>query len=170
MTPNPIIRLQSVVQTLEHVIVPAVDPNNSLANEQCGLVLAQLRMLVKHMPYIGEYHALCLSDIMKTAEAAPPAAGGAATREAAAALGRALTDAPGFADTSEAFHHVGHAIDALLRAAAQDGDLDFRRTVEREVLAFSRRQSRRARAWFRDAGFDPAPDDLPEVAAMAAGQ
>ena len=41
MTPNPNIRLQSLVHTLEQVIFPAVDPANSLANEQCGLVLSQ---------------------------------------------------------------------------------------------------------------------------------
>lgn len=44
------IRLQSVVHTLEQVVIPAVDTTNSLAMEQCGLVLAQLRMLVAHMP------------------------------------------------------------------------------------------------------------------------
>lgn len=169
MTPNPIIRLQSVVQTLEHVIVPAVDRDNSLAQEQCGLVLAQLRMLIGHMPYIGEYHALCLADIVATARAIAPADGGRDTRDARAALDRAVAAAAGFADASDGFHHVGHALDALLRAVARDGAPGFRGGVERATLDFSMRQSRRARAWFRDAGFDSDPAALPEIADMVAG-
>ena len=170
MTPNPIIRLQSVVQTLEHVIVPAVDRENSLAIEQCGLVLAQLQMLIAHMPYIGEYHALCLADIVETSEAIGSPAGGGRTFAAADALGEAVDNSSECADASHAFHNVGRAIDALLRAVALDGDAGFRRDVEQKVLAFSQRQSRRSRAWFRDAGFDPDPDGLPTLAEMAAGR
>ena len=72
MTPDPIIRLASVVQTLEHVVVPAVDSGNLLAVEQCGVVLAQLRMLERHMPLIGAYHALCLTDLLGVVAALPP--------------------------------------------------------------------------------------------------
>lgn len=170
MTPNPIIRLQSLVHTLEQVIVPAVDRNNSLAMEQCGLVLAQLRMLIGHMPFISEYHSLCLSDIVATAQGFPAVAGGPATQDAAAALAGALSDAPRIADASNAFHHVGRAVEGLLRAVAGDGDPGFRHSVERAVLAFSERQTRRSRSWFRDSGFDPNPDELPEISEMAAGR
>lgn len=170
MTPNPIIRLQSLVQTLEHVIVPAVDPGNSLAIEQCGLVLAQLRMLVRHTPFIGEYHALCLGDLMTTVDSIPPAAGGSRTIDAAEALARARAEADDLTDASAGFHLVGRALETLMRAAAHDGDPAYRSSVDSSVLAFSKRQSRRARTWFKDAGFDSNPEELPELADMVAGK
>lgn len=164
MTPNPVIRLTSVVQTLEHVVFPAVDPANSLAQEQCGLVLAQLRMMIGHLPWIGAYHTLCHDDIAATATGLPAAEGGAETLAAAAALTAAVAEARRAGDPLTGFHTIGTAIDTLLRAVAEDGAADYRRTVEHEVFEFSRRQSLRSRSWFRETGFDPAPAEVPDYA------
>ena len=169
MTPNPVIRLTSVVQTLEHVVFPAVDQSNSLAIEQCGLVLAQLRMMIGHLPWIGAYHQLCFEDIAATAEALPAGAGGPVTTSAAAALAEALASARAQGDPLIGFHQIGTAVDTLLRAVASDGAPDYRRTVERTIFAYSQRQSLRARSWFREAGFDPAPASVPDYAEMIAG-
>ena len=62
------------------------------------------------------------------------------------------------------FHTIGTAIDGLLRAVAEDGAADYRRTVEHDVFEFSRRQSLRSRSWFRETGFDPAPAEVPDYA------
>ncbi|MES2492972.1 MAG: hypothetical protein V4579_06785 [Pseudomonadota bacterium] len=164
MTPNPVIRLTSVVQTLEHVVFPAVDPDNSLAQEQCGLVLAQLRMLIGHLPWIGAYHTLCHDDIAATAAGLPSTEGGPQTVAAAAALARSVAEAADGGDPLAGFHIIGTAIDTLLRAVAVDGAAAYRRAVERDVFQFSRRQSLRSRSWFRDAGFDPDAASVPDYA------
>ncbi len=169
MTPNPVIRLTGVVQTLEHVVFPAVDQSNSLAVEQCGLVLAQLKMLIGHLPWIGAYHQLCFDDVAATAEALPAGAGGPATMGAAAAVAEALAAARAQGDPLAGFHQIGTAIDDLLRAVAQDGGAEYRRSAERTIFAFSQRQSLRSRSWFREAGFDPAPSSVPDYAEMIAG-
>lgn len=166
MTPNPVIRLTSVLQTLEHVIFPAVDSANSLAQEQCGLVLAQLRMMIGHLPWIGAYHALCFQDAAATVAAFPKIEGGPATLAAAAQLAAALQEARASGDPQEGFHRLGRAMDTLLRALAGDGAPDARRAVERAVFAFSKRQNMRARSWFAEAGFDPAPAQVPPYADM----
>ena len=166
MTPNPVIRLTGVLQTLEHVVFPAVDATNSLAQEQCGLVLAQLRMMIGHLPWIGAYHALCFEDAAATVAALPEAHGGPATLAAAANLAAALGEARASGDPQEGFHTLGHGIDALLRALAEDGAPEYRRTAERAIFAFSNRQTLRARSWFIDAGFDPAPAQVPAYADM----
>ena len=121
MTPNPVIRLTSVVQTLEHVVFPAVDQSNSLAIEQCGLVLAQLRMMIGHLPWIGAYHQLCFEDIAATAEALPAGEGGPETLRAAAAVAEALATARAQGDPLTGFHQIGTALDTRLRAVARDG-------------------------------------------------
>lgn len=170
MTPSPIIRLKSVVQTLEHVIIPAVDPGNSLAIEQCALVLAQLHMLVRHMPFIGEYHALCHADLATTVAALPPAVGGPATEDAGLNLAVADREADGMTDASAAYHHLGRSLENLVRATAADGEAKYRAALDAAVLAFSRRQTRRARSWFRDAGFDHDPNGLPSLEDMVGGR
>lgn len=166
MTPNPNIRLQSLVHTLEQVIFPAVDPSNSLANEQCGLVLAQLRMLIRHMPFIGEYHGMCLEDIRDTLVGLPEAQGGSLTLDADAALRKTRLEAEEPGNPAMAYQSLGKAFEALLGAAANDGDADYRRALEHTAFAFARRQSRRERIWFKDAGFDPHPEELPELEQM----
>lgn len=51
-------------------------------------------------------------------------------------------------------------VDALVRAAAEDGAPAFRETLKQGVLAFSSRQSLRDQSWFAASGFDPRPDEL----------
>lgn len=166
MTPNPTIRLASLLQTLEHVIFPAVAQRNSLAQEQCGLVLGQLRMLIQHMPYFGEYHALCFADLEETVAQLPAHAGGAQSASAAEALSATLREARGINDVLAAYHLLGRALEHLLRLAAEDGEPTYRKAVDSAVLGFSKRQSLRARSWFRDAGFDHAPETLPTLPEM----
>lgn len=168
MTPNPNIRLQSLVHTLEQVIFPAVDPANSLANEQCGLVLAQLRMLIRQMPYIGDYHAMCLEDIRQTIDDLPVPQGDALTSDAALQLKAARDGAKDAANPAAAYQMLGKAFEALLAAAATDAEADYRRELERNAFAFARRQAMRERVWFKDAGFDPHPEELPELEEMFA--
>jgi hypothetical protein len=163
LTPNPNIRLQSLVHTLEQVIFPAVDQANLLAVEQCGLVLAQLRMLIRHMPYIGDYHTMCLDDLRQTVAALPEAQGGPGTSAAAASLHGALDAAASHANPAAAYQALGKALEALIGAAAADGDAGYRAALERAAFGFARRQSFRERIWFKDAGFDPSPEDLPEL-------
>jgi hypothetical protein len=168
MTPDPVVRLQSVIHTLEHVIVPAVDATNLLAVEQCGVTLAQLQMLLAHLPLIEDYHRSCADDIAETVLALPEAAGGARTLAAASRLsGVAGADTRSGGDRLF-YHDVGRAVDALLRAVAADGDAGYRAEVEKNIFAFSRRQSLRSRAWFRDSGFDPDPASLPPVSELIA--
>lgn len=166
MTPNPTIRLTSLLQTIEHVIGPAVDPKNSLAQEQCGLVVAQLRMLIQHMPYFGEYHALCYADLAETVSQLPAHAGGPKSRAAADTLSATACRTTAMDDVLAAYHLLGRALEQLIRAAADDGEPAYRKAVGVLVLAFSRRQSLRARSWFKDAGFDHAPETLPTLEEM----
>lgn len=168
MTPNAEIRLTSVIHGLRDVIFPAIDPDQSLANEQSGLILAQLGMLLKQLPWITRYHALCRDDLRETAAGiAREPAGGAATNAAAAELAARLDDPPE-ADPLADYRRIGFAVEALTYAVANDGEPGYRSRVDASVLAYGKRQVRRERIWFRDAGFDPRPEELPEIAAMFA--
>ncbi|MFW2828720.1 hypothetical protein [Sphingomonas sp. ID0503] len=168
MTPDPAIRLQSVLNTFSQVIVPAIDPNNALAVEQCGVMAAQLAMLIEHMPMIGAYHRTCLNDLAQIVDGLPEAAGGPQTMAAAETLAADRAQARDATDDRAAFHQLGLSLERLMRAAAADGDPAYRRQVDGAVLAFSERQSLRSRSWFNSAGFDHCEAEVPPIAELLA--
>lgn len=163
MTPNPSIRLTSVMQTLEQVVFPAVEPSNSLAVEQCGVITAQLKMLLQHLPVIDTYHRLCLAELERSIANLPPVNGGSLTTEAASSLNQCLEEAESDNRPAESFHKLGFALEDLIRAAAIDGEPAYKKMVNAEVLEFAKGQSLRERVWFKDSGFDPRPEELPSL-------
>lgn len=170
MTPDVHIRLTSALHGLRDVIIPAVDPNESLAREQCGLVLAQLEMLLRQLPWIERYPALCRDDMRATAATLIDApAGGAATTDAVRRLS-VLLDAPALADAQADYDRIGFGVEALVRAVAQDGAAEYRARVDAEVLRFGRRQNWRERSWFAGTGFDPRPEEVPELSTLFANE
>ena len=168
MTPDVHIRLTAVLHGLRDVIVPAVDPGASLAQEQCGLVLAQLDMLLRQLPWIERYPALCRDDLHATAVSIVDAPdGGAETREAAARLA-ALVAAPALDDAQADYDRIGFGVEALVFAVARDGASGYRARVDAEVLRFGRRQNTRERTWFAGTGFDPRPEEISELGELFA--
>lgn len=170
MTPNPSIRLISVMQTLDKVVFPAVDSSNSLAVEQCGVIAAQLKMLLQHLPVIDLYHSLCREALVQSVRGLPQAKGGSATMQAASALASCLADAAEDKDPAAAYHRLGFALEDLIRAAADDGESDYRYRLNDIVLEFAKGQTLRERVWCKDAGFDPRPEELPTLETLFAGK
>lgn len=171
MTPDPDIRLLSIIKALEEVIIPALDPGNPLAGEQAATALRHLHMLRGQLPYLASYTSLCLADMAELGRAlAQTAAGGPATLLAAAVLRAALEApmAPGH-EVQARRDEIGRAVDGLIDAGAEDGSTAFRDATARLVLAYGRRQAWRDRAWYAAAGLDPEPGALPPLAALAAG-
>ena len=140
MTPDVHIRLTSVSHGLRDVIVPAVDKGASLAQEQCGLVLAQLDMLLRQLPWIERYPALCRDDLRATV--------------------------PEIGDAQADYDRIGFGVEALVFAVARDGAPAYRARVDAEILRFSRRQNTRERTWFAGNGFDPRPEEIGSLAEM----
>mgnify|MGYP001191757383 FL=1 len=166
MTPDVHIRLTSVLHGLRDVIVPAVDPGASLAQEQCGLVLAQLDMLLRQLPWIERYPALCRDDLRATALSIVDAPdGGVDTRDAAARLA-ALLAAPSLGDAQADYDRIGFGVEALVFAVSRDGAPAYRARVDAEILRFGRRQNTRERTWFAGTGFDPRPEEIGSIAEM----
>jgi hypothetical protein len=166
MTPSIEIRLESVIHGLRDVIFPAINPDEALAVEQSGLILAQLTMLLQQLPYAGRYHQLCRDDARTTAAAiVQDAAGGPRSKAAADALA-VLLDSADTAEPHADYLALAGGISDLTNAVAEDAEPKWRTHVNAAVLAFSIRQNRRERVWFKDAGFDPNPAELPDIATL----
>lgn len=166
MTPDPALRLQSVLNTFQQVIIPAIDPGNALAVEQCGVITSQLAMLIDHMPMIGAYHRACLRDLTGTIDGLPQAQGGPETVAVAETLAEDRAAAEEGADDLAAFHRIGLSFEQLMRAVAVDGAPSYRARVDAAALAFSERQSMRMRSWFKAAGFDHCEAEVPPIAQL----
>ena len=167
MTPDIDVRLQSVIKAIEQVILPALDPNNPLAREQAALAIGHLHMIRGQWPYMADYMAVCLADIVKLgADLLKVADGGLATRDAASALKSTLDQAgkeKGGPTTAIAQRRdaIAVAVDDLINASAVDGSQSFRDSSENIVLDYGIHQTSRDRAWFKASGLDPDCAKLP---------
>jgi hypothetical protein len=166
MTPSIEVRLESVLHGLRDAIIPAIIPGEALAVEQAGLIVAQLTMLVKQLPYADRYHRLCRADAKSSAAAMVQNPHGGQLSQAAATALAALLAAADSHDPHAGYLALAGGIAALTNAAAEDAQPDWRARVNAEALAFASRQNRRERVWFVEAGFDPDPSELPSLAKM----
>jgi hypothetical protein len=169
MTPSIEIRIQSIINGLEGVIFPAVNPDESLAVEQKGMIIAQLQLILRQLPVVDQYHCLCRDDMLGTArKMILGPAGGKATRAACRDVETCL--AVSHANPRDAFNQTGQAVNALLAAVGVDGDAAYRTQVSALMLGLADRQLWRERVWCADLGFDPYPDDLCSLEDMATGK
>ena len=165
MIPSIELRLDSMRRALTEVIMPAIDPTNSLAVEQAGLMAAHIGMLLTQWNKADSYAQMCLADLSAmTRDLAPD--GGPLTQAAAAALRSARQPSAAFAEIR--YKKAAAAVDELVRAAAIDAEEDFRKQLHRDVIAFSGRQASRDRAWFAASGFDVDASALPQVDVLLA--
>ena len=167
MTPSIAVRLESVLHGLRDVIVPAINPNEALAVEQIGLIVAQLDMLVRQLPHADRFHRLCRDDARATAaEIVRGPEGGPQSLAAADALAARLLVAHD--DPHADYLAIAEGIATLTTAAYADAGPEWRARLDSAVLGFVCRQNRRERVWVKDAGFDPNPAELPDLVTLCA--
>lgn len=166
MTPSIAVRLESMLHGLRDAIIPAINADEALALEQADLILAQLAMLQRQLPYADRYHRLCRDDARATAAiiVANPV-GGPGSTAAAEALAALLVDSDQD-DPHACYLELAGGIAALTTAAAADAEPAWRARIDSAVLAFASRQNRRERVWFQAAGFDPDPAELVSLAEL----
>ncbi len=165
MIPDIELRLDSVRRALTEVILPAIDPSNSLAVEQTMLAIGHVGMIIGQIDKAAEYAAICFADLAATMASLPVAAE-PVTAAAAVDLATALGFPEPGPDCAAAFRTASAALEQLIRTADGDGDTEFRRELHRRVLAFTKRQAGRERCWFGASKFDPDASTLPSIADM----
>jgi hypothetical protein len=145
MTPSIEVRLTSVLHGLRDVIIPTINPGEALAVEQSGLILAQLSMLLKQLPFADRYHRLCRDDA-RTAAASfvQGATGGPHSLSAAKALA-ALLDGAEANDPHANYLALADGIAALTTAVAEDGEPGWRARSLRSSRLLRPTESARAR-------------------------
>lgn len=168
MIPRAPERIATMVRALTDVVLPSIDPANSLAQEQARLVVAQLLVLSGQRDEALLDRLELAGEISLARSLLAIAPGGSASEAAQAALGKALDEVANRAadEPATARGIVRAGIEALVRAATEDGGEALRQATWTRVLAHARGQAERGRAWFAAAGFDDRP--MPAPSAMLA--
>lgn len=165
MVPELDLQLQVVIKALRDTVMPAVDPAHRMAVEQLGLSIATLSMVRERLPFAGlrEWQDLANAIALgrSTVAEAPSEELDAALRKGNALLADACP-AP------DARPAATRAILSLVSQAVRAADEVRAPALMRAVVEASRPALDLARAWGKSAGFEPDPDDVPEVAALLA--
>jgi hypothetical protein len=163
MIPSPELRLRTMMRSLTEVILPSLDQNNALAQEQGRLLLGHLHALLLQQPHAQRVERVDARALENLGQRLIDAcAGGPITMAAAARVTAAIT--------SGDHATLSHAIERLIVDSALDGSPAFLRTAEALVLADAKATSLRGRTWFKPMGFDADPDSLPDISTLLTTQ
>ena len=156
MNPSIELRIRTMIRALTEIIMPAVDKDNSLAQEQAGLLVGHLNVLLEHQ---GREEMICEvehSALKRLANALIDASDGGNVTKAATSRLQALADD---SDTNT----LSQAIEALIIDAGIDGSASFKNVCDNLVIEHAREETLRARIWFKGMGFDHNPAVLPDI-------
>ncbi|MGQ0620679.1 MAG: hypothetical protein ACT4QA_12300 [Panacagrimonas sp.] len=172
MQMRPQVQIQSVIKALSDVVLPALDPQNKLAQEQLRLVMGLLGLMAKQLPLQFRFDCDELARLIAfSTELQALAKGGGETQAASAALAESVKAAGLTAERAKAGpNQVEHAVRDLRAATGhlitqvfEDGEASSRERVQKSVLAMSKEQLLRERSWVLTQGWEPDPKAVPAI-------
>ncbi|MFT4582800.1 MAG: hypothetical protein ACI915_002861 [Gammaproteobacteria bacterium] len=160
------LQLSSMIKSMTDVVLPAIDPENQMAQEQAQLVVGMMHLMAMRLPMQFHYDLDELRRYLGLSQALIGAcAGGALTKAEIQKLAACVTDgeqalagaqtAP--AELEAATLELRIRISAFIDTLWRDGEPNCRQAASRAVLAASKEQIERERAWFAPQGWDADP-------------
>jgi hypothetical protein len=163
-------QIPTLIKAMTDVVLPAVDPNNKLAQEQAQLIVGCLHLMAQRLPmqYRYDRHELKVF-VALAAELQREASGGTELADALATLREGATSgqevlARAGAEPSEleaANLKMRDAVGRLIVAASTSDDEVRRSAIDKAVMAHAKDQLLRERAWLALQGWEgktPLPD------------
>lgn len=169
MQMRPDLQIQSIIKSLTDVVLPALDPDNKLAQEQSRLIVGLLGLMARQLPLQFRYDCDELSRLLRFADDLQGAAG---ATDAALAIERArgaqVLERAG-ADPGEVLRAVRElraSTGALISRVFESDDGAAQDRVQKTVLAMTSEQLLLERAWLKSQGWEPDPDAVPDIATL----
>jgi hypothetical protein len=159
---------------MEMVILPAIDPEAQLAQEQAYLITVYLRILADQhdkqhafrLQEIGEFHAL-VHHLLELADEKADAGQAYASARRLLEDTRRLLDinVPDYSMLAAQARELREVADRLVGVLIADGGTKGRRAdaAAQLLLAQAEKESIRERAWYLKLGIDPNPGELPPL-------
>jgi hypothetical protein len=167
MTPSISARIDSMIQAMGDIVLPAIEADKNLAREQAQLVVAHLHLMKKQLAHADDFDRIELAaavelgqQLLELSAADPGVASDRQTLQATISDGKLLPD------RQDAIRAVNGATEAFVRALRQHGERSSIDAMTSTVLSFAQEQSRRNLIWFASNGFDAERDSLPSIESM----
>jgi hypothetical protein len=164
MEARPDLQIQVILKALKDVILPAVDKDNKLAQEQTHLAIGTLQLIAKFLPIayrydrdeLERYVALSreLLAVGKKAAGSSAAALESLAARGADVLERARAEP---AEMEQAIFELRATIGDLIEAVRSNGDAATRAAVTKLILAAAKPELQRERAAVVDMGWETDP-------------
>lgn len=169
MDVRPDIQLQAVIKAMIDVVLPAVDPEHKMAQEQARLVVGTLQLVAKRLPIayrydrdeLNRYVALSRELITQV----DSKAGGAAmvqlealAKQGADVLERARAEP---AELETAIFNLRAKVGEVIQTVHVEGGTAAQASVRKLVLSMSKEEQDRERALVVDMGFESDPAHIP---------
>lgn len=175
---RPSLQLPAMIKAMTDVVIPALDPENRMAQEQARLVVGMLGLMSARLPLmfaydrdeLGRYLSLSAS-LLEQMNGKASALAAAKELETCAAQGAEVLDRaraePG--ELEAAVLGLRAKVSALVRSVYEEGDPAIRGAVSRAVLTASKDQLDRERAWLIPQGWEADPAALPPIEKLISG-
>lgn len=172
MQMRPDLQIKSVIKAMNDVVLPAVDPQNKLAQEQVRLCMGLLGLMARQLPLQFRFDCDELARLSAySAELQRIASGGSQTSAALTALKDATSSADETLerakaspqDVEQAVRSLRQATGSLVSSVFRDGDGAVQDRVQHATLAMSKEQLLRDRAWVISQGWEPDPKAVPPI-------
>ncbi|MGQ0619779.1 MAG: hypothetical protein ACT4QA_07630 [Panacagrimonas sp.] len=168
-------QIPMLIKALTDVVLPAVDPDNKLAQEQAQLIIGSLHLIAQRMPLQYRYDRHELGSFLELARqlahgatGSPEMASAASSLASSVATGREVFARvgaePGEIETANLA--LRESIGLVVQAAATLRDEPRRKAIESAVMAHSKEMLLRERAWLAMQGWEGKDHALPAVESL----
>lgn len=169
---RPALQIQTVIKAMTDVVLPAIDPDNKLAQEQARLVIGMLNLVAQRQPLMYRYDRdelsrfLALADTLRSQARDLPQAMDAlralerCVEAGADVLERARAEP---SELERANFDLREKIGALITAIYTGADTASLKHVSATVTAHAREQLLRERSWLIAQGWEADPKSLPAI-------
>ncbi|VVQ15694.1 hypothetical protein [Pseudomonas fluorescens] len=166
---RPDIQIPSMIKAMIDVVLPAVDPEHKMAQEQARLVIGTLQLIAKRLPLAYRYDVDELNRYVTFAREIAMEMRGSIDTPSCAELERladrgsevldgARTDPP---EIESAIFQLRAAVGQLIQDVNAKAPTDVRKTLRQRVLNMSKTELERELALVIDMGFEMDPDKRP---------
>lgn len=172
---RPAIQIQSMIKAMTDVVLPAVDPEHKMAQEQARLVIGMLNLLAQRLPFQFRYdcdelkrYVTLAGQLQEQVHGADKTRAATETMNACLSKGAAVLDRaraePG--EVEAAVFDLRAAVSALVQAGAEEGDPSSRAALKQLILGAAKIQLDRERAWLISMGFEADPSVVPPIESL----
>lgn len=166
MQMRPDIQIQSIIKSLTDVVLPALDPDNKLAQEQSRLIVGLLGLMASQLPLQFRYDCDELSRLLRFADDLQREAGITdATLAAQRARGADVLERArsGPDQVLQAVRDLRASTGALISRVFEGDDAAAQDRVQKAVLAMTSEQLLRERSWLKTQNWEPDPESVPPI-------